>query len=247
MVGDHEDASCRGRRTRRRAACGWSSRPRWPGRSGRGRRSARALPCAFVTPTAVVASPPGAVGEGDPLGVEEEDLADVAAGLAAVLVVRPGRWSASRTRGPPAATIASISFFTVWSAATVPSSVGAVVVLDLLQGHDVGRAAGCSRSPAACAANLAAGRTGRGSRRCTSPPPARRATACGSSRAPGRRSVSVPSSVGDERVAAELVVVQRARRWCRSSVSPTFAVGKSAVAPSDWICSRPVFCASYEP
>ncbi|MDQ0931829.1 hypothetical protein QFZ49_001736 [Streptomyces turgidiscabies] len=30
-------------------------------------------------------------------------------------------------------------------------------------------------------------------------------------------------------------------------LSPTFAAGKSATAPRDWIWSRPVFCAVYEP
>ncbi len=30
-------------------------------------------------------------------------------------------------------------------------------------------------------------------------------------------------------------------------LSPTFAVGKSATAPRDWIWSRPVFCEVYAP
>ena len=74
------------------------------------------------------------------VGAEQEDLADVAARLAAVLVVRPGRSGGTGRSGPPAAWIAAISVSVrSTSASTMPLFGRAVVVLHLLDGDQVGR------------------------------------------------------------------------------------------------------------
>ena len=73
------------------------------------------------------------------VGAEEEADADVAAGLAAVLVVTGSIWRYSYV-GPPAAWIAAISMFQVTEASVTAVFGRAVVVLDLLDREDVRRA-----------------------------------------------------------------------------------------------------------
>ena len=88
------------------------------------------------------ASPPGrSTNYSRAVGAEQEPDPDVAARLAAVLRCSPGRSARQSYAGPPAAAIAATS----WCERLRPRrpcrrSTGAVVVLDLLQREDVGRA-----------------------------------------------------------------------------------------------------------
>ena len=88
VVGDHEERAGRGRGTRPPAACGWCRRPRWSGRSGPGCRRAAVPAPADDRGRRWSRSPPGRSTKREaPVGAEQEPHADVAAGLAAVLVV----------------------------------------------------------------------------------------------------------------------------------------------------------------
>ena len=89
-----------------------------------------------TTCTAVVASPPG----------RSTNVTRAGLKMNATRMLPPGSPPSARLTGsiwrhwycgPPAATMAAVNRSSVWSAATIPSFVGTVVVLDLLQGDDV--------------------------------------------------------------------------------------------------------------
>jgi hypothetical protein len=80
------------------------------------------LPFSLVTPTAVVASPPARSVKETRSGLKRKTWRMLPPG-SPPSVLFAGSMERQSYVGPPAATTASISFCTVWSAATVPSFV----------------------------------------------------------------------------------------------------------------------------
>ena len=145
MVGDHEDRAAAEDELARERLAAVRSRPRSAGSIRPGETVSCALPRTFVTPTAVVASPPARSVKETRCGLKRKTWRMLPPGS-------PPSLSFDRVDGAPVVRRAARRHDRVDQ--LLHRLVGgdravvrrAVVVLDLLQGHDVGRLAGCSRS-----------------------------------------------------------------------------------------------------
>ena len=137
MVGDGEHRGAAEGELARPAACASRPRPGWSGRSGRGRRSGAARPSA-TTAVAVVAAPPGRSTNPTPRSGRNRNTERMLPPGWPPSVPSWGRSSAPRTpvRRPPRWRPSSLADRRDRTS-TVPSSLGAAVVLDLLQRQDV--------------------------------------------------------------------------------------------------------------